>query len=172
MGLSYRTRQFLRTLRDKPTDSQLRLIEAHLPLSLQGLFHRMSPSDQAHSLRVCQALLDQGHSDPDLLAAALLHDVGKSIEPPNVLERVLIVLANQIVPRQVLIWGQAKPSGWKRAFVIARQHPEWGADLAAENGGSELTVRLIRQHQSDLSPQHGEDFNRKLALLRAADNRN
>lgn len=172
MGLGYRTLQFLRNLRDKPTNSQLRLVDAHLPAALQRLFARMSPADQAHSLRVCQALIDQGHTDPDLLAAALLHDVGKSMVPPNVLERVFIVLANQIMPRQVFIWGQAEPRGWKRASVIARQHPGWGADLVAENDGSELTVRLIRHHQADLDPQHGEDFNRKLSLLRAADNQN
>ena len=132
----------------------------------------MSPADQAHSLRVCLALIDQGQTDPDLLAAALLHDIGKSMAPPNVLERVLIVLANQIMPRQVFIWGQAEPRGWKRAFVIAQQHPDWGADLVAENDGSELTVRLIRQHQTDPDAQHGVDFNHKLSLLRAADNRN
>ena len=38
----------------------------------------MSVSDQRHSLNVMRTLRRQGHTEPDLLAAALLHDVGKS----------------------------------------------------------------------------------------------
>ncbi|HWZ19319.1 MAG TPA: hypothetical protein VNW73_11010, partial [Ktedonobacteraceae bacterium] len=49
-----------------------------LPDSALPLFRTMSDTDQHHSLRVCQGLLKQGCIDRDLLAAALLHDVGKA----------------------------------------------------------------------------------------------
>ncbi len=49
-----------------------------LPPSALPLFKTMSPADQQHSLRVCRALLARGCQDEDMLAAALLHDVGKA----------------------------------------------------------------------------------------------
>ncbi len=49
-----------------------------LPASALPLFQTMSAADQRHSLRVCQGLLARGCVDKDLLAAALLHDVGKA----------------------------------------------------------------------------------------------
>src|SRR2546421_12516754 len=49
-----------------------------LPATALPLFNSMSAADQRHSLSVCQGLLERGCTDPDLLAAALLHDVGKA----------------------------------------------------------------------------------------------
>lgn len=172
MGWRYRAVQFLRTLRDKPSAADRQFAHNHLPPSMRPLFDRMSPADQSHSIRVCRSLLDQGHTDPDLLTAALLHDVGKSVQSPGVWERVLIVLANQIAPGQVLKWSAAEPRGWKRAFVIAHKHPEWGADLVAEHGGSPTTVRLIRQHQQRPDSGQAGGFELQLALLQAADSGN
>jgi hypothetical protein len=49
-----------------------------LPPSALPLFYTMSTADQQHSLRVCRGLQAQGYYEQDLLAAALLHDVGKA----------------------------------------------------------------------------------------------
>jgi hypothetical protein len=171
MGLRYRTLQFLSTLRDKPDSAGLQLAREHLPASLMSLFENMTPADQAHSIRVCQSLLKQGQTDRDLLAAALLHDVGKSLVTPSIWERVLIVLANQIAPGRVLKWSEAEPHGWKRPFVIAHRHPEWGAGLVADNGGSKTLVQLIQHHQTR-PVSDGEALAHQLSLLQAADSEN
>jgi hypothetical protein len=42
--------------------------------------------------------------------------------------------------------GQAD-RGWKRPFVIAEQHADWGAEMAARLGASPTSVNLIRRHQ-------------------------
>jgi hypothetical protein len=50
----------------------------------------MSQVDQQHSIRVCRLLTAAGCWQDDLLAAALLHDIGKG--QPRLWERVAFVL--------------------------------------------------------------------------------
>ncbi|TFH37469.1 MAG: HD domain-containing protein, partial [Anaerolineales bacterium] len=110
----------------------------------------------------------EGHNDPDLLAAALLHDVGKSVHSPSVLDRIVVVLANQIIPRRVLRWGVSDVRGWRRPFAIAAQHARWGAELTVEHGASSTLVDLIRNHQDPAS----EDTRLLLKHLQRVDSQN
>jgi putative nucleotidyltransferase with HDIG domain len=118
------------------------------------LFKQMQSSEQAHSLWIFRQLrqqlsgvdLDAQH---DLLVAALLHDVGKSRHPLQLWERVVIVLGKALFPNLVQQWGTQPPDGWKRPFVIAAQHPAWGAEIAAQAGASPLVVALVRRHHQD-----------------------
>jgi hypothetical protein len=59
-------------------------------------------------------------------------------------------------------WGQGQPRGLRRPFVVATQHPAWGADLSAAAGASARTCDLIRRH---VSPADDPD----LATLQQAD---
>ena len=139
---------------------------------MAALFFRMSDPDQAHSVRVFQALVAQGEDDDDLLRAALLHDVGKSLHPLRAWERSLVVVTNRILPNQVLKWGQGEPDGWRKPFVVALQHPEWGATLIQQEGGSETLVTLIRYHQEHAPPNIGKDVQELLERLQTADGMN
>ena len=136
------------------------------------LFFGMSDPDQSHSVRVFQTLVDQGDDNEDLLRAALLHDVGKSLKPLRAWERSLVVIANLILPNQVLKWGQGEPHGWRKPFVVALQHPEWGAALAQQEGGSETLVTLIRYHQEHPLPSTSKDVQELLERLQTADGMN
>jgi putative nucleotidyltransferase with HDIG domain len=129
----------------------------------------MTPFDQAHSLRVLAALQLEGQTDPDLLAAALLHDVGKSVHTPSVLDRIMAVIANLLFPRRVLKWGASEPHGWRRAFAINFQHSSWGAELAAAHGASSTLVDLIRHHQDPLPSQAHTSRESLLKELRRVD---
>ncbi len=174
MGVSYRVRQFWAALGTRPL-SQEAILPARqvLTKAQMNLFLHLQPSEQAHGLRVLQTLRKKGALHPDLLTAALLHDIGKIKAPLRVWERVLIVLGKRLAPKQVANWGGSKPGGWKRAFVVARQHPAWGASLAAQAGTTELAVRLIQNHQEDLSRGDRDPLEHHLlALLRDADNEN
>ncbi len=139
---------------------------------MASLFFRMSDPDQAHSVRVFQALVDQGEEGENLLRAALLHDVGKSLHPLRAWERALVVITNRILPNQVLKWGQGEPHGWRKPFVVALQHPEWGAALVQQEGGSETLVTLIRYHQEHPLPNIREDVQELLERLQTADGMN
>jgi len=119
------------------------------------LFLRQQPAEQAHSLEVFFQLIEQGEDSPDLLAAALLHDAGKSRFPLRLWERAEVVIGKALFPAWVEKWGESGARGWKRPFVIAARHAQWGAEMADEAGASALTVRLIRRHQDSIGGKRG-----------------
>jgi putative nucleotidyltransferase with HDIG domain len=113
----------------------------------------MQPSEIRHSLEITRRLIASGEAESDLLAAALLHDVGKSRSPLNLWERAIVVLAKRLIPGAFQRWGASEEMrGFKRIFVVAEQHAAWGAEMAAAAGASKLTARLIRQHQEVCKP--------------------
>ena len=165
--VGYRARQFWAAVRAAPDPADLELAQQYLTAGQMELFLSMQPSEQAHSLQVFKQLCRQAGDMPeqiqkhypDLLVAGLLHDVGKICQPLHLWERVLIVLVRAIFPHKVQQWGRtqdgagvepgdkaARP-GWRRPFIVAEQHPRWGADLAAQAGVSPLAVALILHHQ-------------------------
>jgi hypothetical protein len=75
--LAYRGRQFWLALRARPAAQDLEQARLILRRDLFALFTTMQPGEQVHSLHVLRQLLSQGEEHPDLLVAALLHDVGK-----------------------------------------------------------------------------------------------
>jgi len=172
MGISYRAGQFLHLLTAKLKREHRRFVYEMLNPSMAALFFRMSDPDQSHSVRVFQTLVDQGEEDEDLLMAALLHDVGKSLHPLRAWERSLVVVTNRILPNQVLKWGQGEPYSWRKPFVVALQHPEWGAALIQQEGGSETLVTLIHYHQEHAPPNIGKDVQELLERLQTADGMN
>jgi putative nucleotidyltransferase with HDIG domain len=95
-------------------------------------------------------LLSQGEIDPDLLVAALLHDVGKNRYPLHVWERILVVIGKALFPGKVGQWGMAQPVGWKRPFVVSENHAAWGAEMTAAAGATPATIEIIRWHQNKL----------------------
>lgn len=148
----YRARQFWQAISAAPKAQDLELASRWLEPSLLALFLRLQPSEQAHSLSILRQLSEQGESEPDLMAGALLHDVGKVCCPLSVWERIIIVLGRAIFPSLVKKWGRGEPRGWRRPFVVAERHAVWGAELAAQAGASARTVRLIRCHQEIPAP--------------------
>ena len=173
MQLRYRFQQFQKNLLAGPLPAHVwNLITAVLTPSQQQLFRQFTLSDQWHSYRVATMLQEAGHTDHDLLVAALLHDVGKTKVPLSVFERSLIVLAQWLLPKRVGEWGVGEPVGWKRPFVVKMQHPEWSAQMAKQAGSStSLAISLIRRHQDPLSEINSEE-DRLLQLLQWADDRN
>ncbi|NOR89297.1 MAG: HD domain-containing protein [Anaerolineales bacterium] len=170
--MTYRAGQFLNLLTAKRKREHRRFVYEILDPSMATLFFRMSDSDQAHSVRVFQTLVNQGEEDDDLLRAALLHDVGKSLHPLRAWERSLVVVTNQMLPNQILNWGKSEPYGWRKPFVVALQHPEWGAVLVQQEGGSETLVTLIRYHQELALPSIRKNVQELLERLQTADGMN
>ena len=82
-----------------------------------ALYAGYSLADQWHSYRVLCCLRDAGYNHPDLLTAALLHDIGKVRCPLSIRDRTVIVVTGALFPGQVERWGQGVPDGWRRPFV-------------------------------------------------------
>ena len=142
----HRVTQFFRTLLAPLQPVDRAYTEKHLSSALLACFERMSPAEQHHGIEVCKALEAQGYRDSDLLAAALLHDVGKSVAPPRLWERVVVVLGEHFFPTWAERWAQGEPQGWRRSFVVRHMHPQWGADIVRQAGASPKAVALIRRH--------------------------
>lgn len=134
-------------------------VKRWLPASALPLFQSMSRADQQHGLRVCRGLQKRGCIENDLLAAALLHDVGKAQGRVPFWTRPVIVLGKRCTPgllaRLVILpslFGTQRISSWRRALSYAWWHADVGADLATNAGLSERAVLYIRTHHQPDGP--------------------
>lgn len=172
MRLPYRLRQLGNNLAAGPLPAAAHdEIAGLLSEPERGLFARYCLADQWHALRILHMLRDAGYNHPDLLAAALLHDVGKTRYPLSVWDRTVIVVGQALFGRRTERWGNAEPTGWRRPFVVRAQHPAWGAEMAAAVGSRPGVVALIRRHQDKVAHEAGEEDN-LLRQLQWADDQN
>ncbi|HZC06228.1 MAG TPA: HD domain-containing protein [Ktedonobacterales bacterium] len=149
----YRVYQVWRSLAARPLDTDDHaVLDVTLPETGRALFFTMSRNDQRHSLTVYRALRARGCADNDLLAAALLHDVGKGDGRVPFLVRPPVVLLRAFAPG-ALRWLARTPRPWfRRPFYHAWRHADIGADLAAQAGLSPRVVLLIRTHHQANGP--------------------
>ena len=161
----YRVAQFFATFWTSFRPVDVAYAARHLDPALLCLFRRMSRAEQHHGIAICRALEAQGYTDPGLLVAALLHDIGKIQAPPRLWDRVIAVLGEHFAPQRAARWSVGEPRGLRRGFVVRRMHPEWGAMLAEEAGATPRAAALIRQHHDP-----AED-DAELVALQATDNR-
>ena len=170
----YRVRQFGEYLGARLGPAQMHLAERRLGPALARLFHRMTQAEQAHAYRVMAAIESRGVTEPDVLVAALLHDVGKSRSPLRLWGRAAVVLGRKFAPALAERWGRdgASANGLRRAFLTAWQHAAWGAEMAERAGATARTVTLIRRHQTPPPTPPRSEEDRLLAALRQADEEN
>lgn len=170
----YRVWQFWQVIKAQPLtkEDKAEIAEILNPGELE-LFFRQDISGQQHALRVMRTLRKAGHDDIELLAAALLHDIGKADALTRWWDRPVVVLAQTLLPGRSALWASGSDIGWQRPFVVKKCHPEWGAAAATASGSSTLTVFLIRKHE-ELFNNEGEQSreDRLLTLLQWADDQN
>jgi hypothetical protein len=140
------------------------------------LWSRMSAPDRRHAIQVARAtarLLERDGDAPrrEILAAALLHDVGKLASGLGTASRVAVTLAavmlseNRIASRSR---GRApRPAGRRAAARRYLAHDRIGGELLREAGSDELTIAWAEQHH--LPPERWTIDRRIGLLLRTAD---
>lgn len=170
MSAAYRARQFFQAVGSwfQPRDTGEELARRYLSSGALDLYRAMARYDRQHGWRVTHSLLEKGQDDPELLAAALLHDAGKTVTQLGKLRlwhRIAVVLMRAIQPDLVARLGRDDASGWRRAFFVQQHHGELGSELARQAGCSTQTVMLIRHHEDPHLPE--DDL--LLAALKAAD---
>ena len=165
----YRFEQFRNALSSIPDPEAVAQAKELLSPALFDLFSKLLPFEQAHALRVFDRVQEQDFTQPDLLIAALLHDIGKARYPLEPWERVVAVLAKKFFPGRIEKWGQGMPRGLRSGIVVAEQHARWGAEMAESAGASNLVVRLIACHQDQSPAQIPEEERVLLNALQAVD---
>ncbi len=132
----------------------------------------MAVRDQRHSLDVLRRVQAVLPAQPDLAAAALLHDAAKTAGPgPRIRlhHRVLAVLIEALHPGSVARLGLNQPGNWRYPFYLHHAHPELSAQMAEAAGCTPLTVALIRRHQHKLAAPASNETERLLLVLQQAD---
>jgi len=167
--LTYRSRQFWNALLSPGKRVTSEALLPHLTSAQLVLFRRMQPAEQLHAYQLFKLLEAAGQTAPDLLTAALLHDVGKILVPISIFDRIIIVVGNFLFRKAARRWAEGTPHGWHLPFVVAEQHAGWGADLVIQTGASPLTVELIRRHHDCPMQNPNSPAEHLLAILQAAD---
>ncbi len=133
MRPGYRIRQFRDHLRAEVSDAERDAAHARLPAGAADLFDAMPVADQRHALDVAARLEADGLRDPDLLAAALLHDAGKGPRL-RLWHRVTVVLVEFAAPGRVERLASPDPGSWRYPFYRQVHHAELSAQAALAAG--------------------------------------
>jgi hypothetical protein len=115
-----------------------------------ALWRRMSGPDRRHSAQVGRAvhhaLADEAPTE--VLAAALLHDVGKTHSGLRTFGRVVATLTIKTAGRaEVESWTQV--GGLHRRIALYQNHPAIGGDDLELAGSHPLTTAWTREHHRD-----------------------
>lgn len=112
-------------------------------------FLSLARYDQDHLLCVCSKLRSAGYSDPDLLVAGMLHDIGKCEGKLHVrfVDRITKVVLTRVAPGLLKHLARPPARGWRGGLVLAVHHPELGAERAMDLGCNDRTCWLIQHHE-------------------------
>lgn len=114
-----------------------------LPDAAWTLFVTMPTADRRHALDVAGRLMAGGHGDPDLLAAAMLHDAAKG-RRMRLWHRVAGVLLGAAAPRTLARLASSDERSWRYPFHLYGHHPALSAEAALRAGCTGRTADFIR----------------------------
>lgn len=147
-GASHLVRRFAGSLRPGgPSRADDVWLRGHLLPGEVELWDRMSNPDRRHAAGVARRVARSLGADATrpVLAAALLHDTGKSVAGLRTYGRVVATLSAAVAGRSTATaWTEGR--GFTRKVGLYLSHPRLGGDLLALAGSDALTVAWAREH--------------------------
>jgi len=139
----HRVGQFFGHLTARVDPDEVTRARGILPAGAWQLFEGMPTPDRRHGLDVMGRLLAAGRDDPELLAAALLHDAAKG-RRMRLWHRVGAVLLEALTPALLQRLASPDPASRRYPFHLYLHHAELSASLALGAGCGERTAAFIR----------------------------
>lgn len=139
----HRVAQFIGHLTARVDPDEEQRARRLLPDAAWLLFAAMPTADRRHALDVAGHLLAAGHTDPELLAAAMLHDAAKG-RRMRLWHRVAGVVLGAVSPRMLRGLASANEGSWRYPFHLYIHHAALSADAAERAGCSRRTGDFIR----------------------------
>jgi hypothetical protein len=138
----HRVAQFIGHLRARVDPGEVAGARHLLPDAAWPLFEAMPIADRRHALDVAGRLLAAGQADPDLLAAAMLHDAAKG-HRMRLWHRVSGVVLGAVAPRALAWLASPDERSWRYPFHLYLHHTALSAEAALDAGCSRRTAALI-----------------------------
>jgi hypothetical protein len=139
----HRVTQFIGHLTARVDPGEVEVARRLLPESAWPLFTGMPTADRRHALDVVARLAAAGQRDPDLLAAALLHDAAKGPRM-RLWHRVAGVLLQAVAPHALARLASPDERSWRYSFHLYLHHAALSADAALAAGCSPRAAGFIR----------------------------
>jgi hypothetical protein len=142
------TRRFFGSLRPGgPPDDDRAWVESVLSGAEYALWCRQYGPDRRHTAAVGREVQRRlgNEATPPVMAAALLHDIGKIDADLGTWGRVVATVSARVAGRDTArLW--IKSSGFTRRVGLYLHHPEIGADLLEMAQSDPLTIAWAAQH--------------------------
>lgn len=122
-------------------------VEEQLLPGERDVWARMDRADRRHAAKVARRVERAlGHeATRPVLAAALLHDCGKSVSKLGTYGRVIATVSAKVAGRETAAaWVETR--GFTRRVGLYLEHPRLGADLLGLAGSAPLTVAWAAEH--------------------------
>ena len=151
----------------------LELARRHLSACEFEAFRSMARSEQLHSLQVLQCALKSDPAAPRaLVAAALLHDVGKSRYRLFVWQKTLAVIMEALAPGLSRRLSEDETiTFWRAPFVVRRQHAKWSGEMLRACSSDDNVIWLVERHQDDAERFREHQYYDLLRSLQGADSK-
>ena len=161
----YRVKQFYWAINSKMDKKDYNFLHNNLNEDELKLFYKLSVQEQKHSIKVAydvEKVCKNNNLDSKLLMkAALLHDIGKTHKKLNLIDKSIIVLADNITK------GSIKKFSNIKKINVYYNHGKIGRDILKNYNYDEKLLYLIENHHN-----HNVMGDIELEILRMCDDRN